>query len=552
VPCKVERHGVARRRALVWGAILLVAFLAPAGPKLLEGDELVPLDTAAYMRAAREVQRRGGPVAMLVGCITGTYREANRMPLYIGLLSLLPGGTLRSLLYAKVLTLGIASIGLLVAYACAWRTWGPIAAVAAGAAIAVNSHYLLYGTVVASETLLSLWLTVTWVLLVRYQRGRGDFAPVGASVALAYLSKGSGIFVAPLSLVVAGVKERWRAFASRGVWVAVGIFVLATCPLLARNVRLYGAPFYNENTHVMWQDAWEEKYSPDPELNRPTLATYCARHTAGDALARLGRGIWQQGVYSVVVMGQTTLFHEILGWKVWPLGLLALGLGLVPLVRRPDRSAALIGWGMFAGFNLFFAWYPVKDARFVAPLVPVMMILSGRGAHLAFRAASRAWLPLRGVRPWRGVAAVTALMLVANSALAPRLAPVREALTPPPGYFDLLCWLSGHTTRKTVVMMGPSHEYDYFWTDAVGGHQVPVPWVHSMDDLQRAIREQEVDYLVVDYSTLRQRAGAFQGWMTAVGEAVRVKEVPAGWRPVFFAGDGPGAIVFDVARCAHQ
>jgi len=541
-----------RRRAVVWGTIVLLAFLAPAGQKFLEGEEFVPLDTAAYLTTAREVHQRGGPVGLLLGCFTGSYREANRMPLYIGILSLLPSETIRVLPYAKLVTLAIGAAALLTIFACARRLFGLPAAVVACAALAINSHYLLYSTVVASEALLALWVMLTWFFLARYLQGRGRFMWVGLGIALAYLSKGSGLFLAPLALAVAVWKERARLWRSREVWAGVAVFLVVALPLMVRNARVYGSPFYNENTSVMWQDSWEERYSPDREVSRPTFGTYRARHTARDAAARIARGAWQQGVYSVVALGETALFHEILGWKVWPFGLLALGLGFLPLLRRSDRAPARLGWAIFLGFNLFFAWYPVKDVRFIVPVVPVLTILAGRGAHIAVRGAARAWRPLRRVRPWFVTRGVASAVLVANAALAPRLAPVRKALTPPPGYFELFRWLRDHATESSVIMMGPSHEYDYFWTDEVRGRRIAVPWADSIRALQRVVGNEGVDYVVVDRSTLRQRESTFAGWISPEGDAVRVERVPAGWRPVFTAGGrSPSVVVFEVVASAN-
>ena len=537
-----------RRRALIWLLVMVVALLVSGVPKLFEGDEFVPLDTVAYLKAAGEVRERGGPLPLLWDCFRGSYRRANRMPLYIALLSMLPCDTAAVLVYAKVLSLLLGAVGVVVIFQCARNLFGLPAAVAAAAALAINTVYLLYSSVVACEILFTIWTTLAWWLIVRYLKGSGTFVWIGLTIGLTYLTKANGLFLAPLAVAAALYKERKRIFRARQFWLGVLTFFLVASPILVRNTRVYGSPFYNANSSVMWLDRWEDRFSPDPAVSRPSLRTYLRTHTPGQAAERFFRGGLQQGKYSVIAAGQTTLFSARLRLKVWPFGLLTLLLAMVPLARKQDRAAALTAWLIFGGFNLFFAWYPVKDIRFVMPLVPMMLVLAGRGVHLLLRRFAKMWRPAQRIAPWPVVAGVAGLVLLTNAALIPKRIPKTNALTPPPGYSELLTWLRDHSTENTVRMMGPSHAYEYFWSASLRGRRIPVPWVKSMEELQSVIRKKRVRYVVVDYSTLSQRRPAFAGWIRLKGKTVPVEQTPPGWQEIFTAGSSPAVIVFEISQ----
>ncbi len=538
--------GLSHSGRRVAGCLLLLAlagFLLAGLNKLHEEPEFCPYDTGAYLRGAREVRQTGGPARMLADCYAGRYAEAGRMPLYIALLSALPVDRLRGVGWAKLLTLGIAAAGVVVCGLAGRRLFGAAAGVLAAALMACNTSWLTQGTTVCCEPLFAIWILMEWAFMVRYVRtGRGGVW-IGLFIGLAYVTKANGLFLLPAALGAFAWRERRRLWRSREAWAALLALAVVMSPVLVRNVRLYGSPLYNENKSFIWTNHPDELFSPDVHVRAPTAALFWRTHTLRQIVHRAATGIFQQGVYSVVAVGQTYPLNERLRLKAWPLGLLLLLLAIAPLCSRATRPAAVLAWGTFAIFFLFFAWYPARDIRFIFPLVPILLILAARGFFPALRRAARA---ARRIVPARRIALAAALLLAcATIALAApwkglRLDPLASYRLPP-GYEALRLWLHAHASKDAPVLLGPSHAYAYFWDAGLEGCIAPVPWT-TADALGPAMRAAGARYAVLDYSLLRNRAG-LREWVDVADDSVRLAKLPAPWRVAFRDPADPPAFI---------
>ncbi len=533
------RRGLGRLLVLA-----LAGFLLAGLNKLHEEPEFCPYDTGAYLRVAREVRQNGGPLRMLADCYAGRYAEAGRMPLYIALLSPLPVDRLQGVGWAKLLTLAIAAAGVVVCGLAGRRLFGAAAGVLAAALLACNTAWLTQGTTVCCEPLFAIWVLLAWAFMVGYVRtGRGGVW-IGLFIGLAYVTKANGLFLLPPALGAFAWRERRRLWRSREAWAALLALVIVMSPVLVRNVRLYGPPLYNENKSFIWTNHPDELYSPDVNVRAPTAGLFWRTHTLRQIAHRAATGLFQQGVYSVVAVGQTYPLNERLRLKAWPLGLLLLLLALAPLCSRSTRPAAVLAWSIFSIFFLFFAWYPAQDIRFIFPLVPILLILAARGFFPALRRAARA-VSRRTVAA-RRVALIAALVLAcATIALAAPWKGLRQdplaSYRLPPGYEALRIWLHEHASKDAPVMLGPSHAYAYFWDAGLEGCIVPVPWT-TTDALRPAMRAAGARYAVLDYSLLRNRAG-LREWVDAADDSVRLVKLPAPWRVAFRDPADPPAFI---------
>jgi len=90
-------------------------------------------------------------------------------------------------------------------------------------------------------------------------------------------------------------------------------------------------------------------------------------------------------------------------------------------------------------------------------------------------------------------------------------------------------------------MLGPSHEYSYFWDAGLDGCTAPVPWT-TTDALRPAMRAAGARYVVLDYSLLRDRPG-LRSWVEVADDSVRLATLPAPWRVAFGDSADPPAFV---------
>jgi Dolichyl-phosphate-mannose-protein mannosyltransferase len=535
-------RGSRRRQIII--LILMGAVVAILGmAQLHKGEELAPYDTAAYLATARDIRAHGGPPALIVRHFTGEYTQANRMPLYLALLSILPYDSVVVLGWAKALTL-VLGIAVVVGFFILGRkAFGPISAILGATLLAVNSALLFHSTIVACETLFAFWIGLSWILTAAYLRNGRGLPWLGAVIALAYLTKTNGLFMAPIAALAVLHRERFLFWKKKSLWVGVGIFILLISPLLIRNIRVYGSPSHSINTAVMWQDSWEEHFTPNAEHS---MRSYRESHTLADAAKRVVRGGKQQAVYSLVAVGETIPLKQWLGFKVWPVGLLLHILALVPLFRKQDRMGAALGWLTYGGFNLFFAWYPVKDIRFVLPLIPIILILAARGIHLLVRYMNRIRPSLR-ISPWRCayfasmiILCVTILGGLTDKAIYQ--SPLRSYKTPP-GYDKLHTWLQANCREDATIMMGPSHDYAYFWGRPFAGRIVAVPSVASMAALLAYAKQEGIRTIVVDRSIVKQREAAFRGHFAEKDGLIQIENIPNNWGLAFQATPSAACVI---------
>jgi hypothetical protein len=466
------------------------------------------------------------------------------MPLYIALLSPLPVDRIQGLGWAKLLTLGIGGAGIVLCGLIGRGLFGAAAGILAAALLACNTSWLTQGTMVCCEPLFAIWVLLAWAFMVRYVRtGRGGIW-IGLFIGLAYVTKANGLFLVPEALGAFAWRERRRLWRSREAWAALLALVVVASPVLVRNVRLYGSPLYNSNQSFLWVNHPDELYSPDAQVRAPTAALFWRTHTPGQIVHRAATGFIQQGVYSVVATGQTYPLNERLRLKAWPLGLLLLLLALTSFCPRSARPAAVLGWSIFLIFFLFFAWYPAQDIRFIFPLVPILLILAARGLHWTLRRAGKSahWRTITVRRAALGTALLLACATVALAAPGEglRLDP-RACYRLPGGYWELGAWLHEHAAKNDPVMMGPSHEYAYFWDAALDGCIVPVPWTNA-DALRTALRSAGARYVVLDYSLLRNRAG-LRKLADVADDSVRLAKLPPPWRVAFRDRAEPPAFI---------
>lgn len=575
-PAAAQNPGAAaaidRKRAATIAALCLVmlAFLI-LGLDMLRRQhdatpwQISPWDTTAYLTQAREI-REMGIGGWLARCFAGDYPNANQMPLYILFLSTLRFGSIEVIGWAKLISLlfGICSVG--ATFLVAKRLLNLHCAVLAAAGVVWVIPYVYWSSVVACESLLAIWILLAWAAMARYIRVGKGAALLGALIGLAYMTKGTGLLLLPVGLGVvlwreigrlrahrnadattatARRKKRLRRLTrttahlarSKQLLLFLGLFILIASPILVRNVRMAGSPFYAVNQSVMWLDRWEQRFSTDPAERTPTMRSYLESHDAGDVAARILSGWMQQGIYFMVAFTSY-----------------GLPLIVIACLRRQWRRFTMPSVAILLIFFLFFTWYPVRDVRFLMPLVPLGMVLVAAGASLVAEWIARlAGRPSSRAALW-GVAAMGLLLIGYRVATLPTWRglvrnPVRSFQTPP-DYYELLDWLRANVSDDTTWAMGPSHVYAYPWTaHPLPGERRRLPAAEDMDDLRRWLRRERVRLVVLDVSTLEQRRESFEGTIEPGPGGMQLLEIPSGWR-LLGTNRGPRVLfaVFETVR----
>lgn len=371
-----------RGRGLV--ALGLLAYLGLGSHLLHQPDDPSDDDQAAFLQTAVEVQAGGGPLGLLRDLYAGRFSEANRHPLYIGLLSIDPTHD-----FGRRLSLlcGLFTLSLLTAVTVRQRGWlvGGLFCVL----LATNGAFLALSTRAVCDGLMVFWCGLTY-LLARSESWTATMT-IGGLLGLAYLTKGTGLLLMAGYIGWMLLAALWRcgrrmaaqpecAAGLAGhlarVAVVVTIWLIVASPLLVRNVRRYGSPTYNVNSWLMFVDQYID---PAELAGRTSLGDAARRYLDTHSLpAMLNREV--SGL-----VWETYIVLRMLG--PWPLddGRILAGLPLaacvlVTVLAAARREQTLLLMWLLICLPLF-AWYvPIAAGeRFPLPLLAPLLLLAAEG-----------------------------------------------------------------------------------------------------------------------------------------------------------------------------
>ncbi len=370
--------------AIAW-LTFLVAMERGAGLQ-----DLRTTDSAAFSRYASEVASEGGPLALAGMLYSGTYAEANQHPLLIGILSMFDNDVISHQHVTMVISLaGFIQLTLLVA-----RLGGHQVAAVFAALLATNATLGHLSVQITCECLLIPLVTICWWSFQRWTEAENRAGPwrvmigCGVVLGLVQLAKGTGpLFLAGtlawlllpaccpaqarLDLPSQDGENRTARHRGRMVLVLLAAWITIASPLLIRNVRIYGSPLYNVNSHFLFLDEFE---NPSEVASRITLGEaakeYFATHSIGEMVQREVTGLAWESFNMARLLGPQPLEES----RVLP-GILLLLLALFGIGLSPGRGYLLVACWLLLMVPLF-AWYdPIvrSGERFLAPLAPALL-----------------------------------------------------------------------------------------------------------------------------------------------------------------------------------
>ncbi len=214
-------------------------------------------DDVEYLDLGNRIRAAGGPLQLWCDLWAGRFAESNRHPLYLALLGAFAHPDYSFHRQAQALTVALGLIALLSCWLMVRRHFGRAPAAATVLLLAAGKTFIECSSREWCEPLLvAFWALAIGAILDGADpagpRSRWAWVRAGVWSGLAYLTKGTGIFI-PVSLALTFLlRHRARALLDRRAWTFAAAFVLVASPLLVRNVRLYGSPLYNQNSRLLW------------------------------------------------------------------------------------------------------------------------------------------------------------------------------------------------------------------------------------------------------------------------------------------------------------
>jgi len=270
--------------------------------------------------------------------------DGNRHPLYPALLALFAEREWAYFTKAKMLSLVIALVGLVVIYWMCHRMFGQDVALLTTLLLSVGYEFRRHSWMVMCEALLIILFFAAWYFTIKGFSRERYWILGGIFAGLAQLTKESGqLFVIAFLLSLLFLYGP-RLLTPKGLWAFIGCYLAVTSVLMAYNYREYGNPLYNFNsTHAMWLEEWEDSYVASPE-ELPTLTSYWQSHSPWDIVTREWEGFEaaRLALILAVIPAYSWYMRDILKSGLGLVALLAGATGLGYLYRDRQCPGRLV------------------------------------------------------------------------------------------------------------------------------------------------------------------------------------------------------------------
>ena len=380
------------------------------------------------------------------------YPNSWRMPGLPSALALALAGTGPTMIAARLVNIAAGALTVALTYAVARRVASGRAALTAALVVALYPTFLLYTSLVATESLVTVPVLAA-ILATSYGSLRA-YAALGVMTALATLVRPAGIALLPVALAVPPLTRR-DAGAGRPPWglcviVTVAGFALAMTPWWLHTVRQHGRLVPLDTTGGInllignsplttgtfkWANVVRlhneflpgvDTTTPDGSDRAASLALANLRAAPGrfvaTAPAKLGALFGLEGrehayLYSVGYLGTATS-STVWIWgagvlAAFPLLVVAALTGLTVRAPLPPVTAIALA---FVGTSAAMHLLSFGDPRFHLPFVPLLAVIATRLEQIG-----------AGVHRWRTILA-GAIVVALALAWAPQLATYLDAL----------------------------------------------------------------------------------------------------------------------------
>ena len=474
-------------------------------------------DTGSYLEGALFIKENGGVSGFLPMCLTGKFKIAEQHPLPLLLLSTFASRDLSFFTEAKLLSLFIGLLFVVVLFFATKNLFGQSVAFLSSFLMVFNIAFLVRSSNVTVEPLLMLFLLLSWFFMVKGLDSNRLWILAGISTGLAYMTKGPAISMIPIFVISNLIIFRLRILKNLYFWLFFLFFLLSASPLILRNVIVYSSPFYEGiNPHVFWLDSFGEfskyllsvnwsQHTYNTVSNMPTLHSYLQTHSFEEIVKRIIGG----------AIGEFKLLVNGLNLLIIPKGRMYFSLilfffFLIGLISEIRKKRTIYTIAVLLVFFIPFAWiYQVLPVvRYVTPIIPFMVIYSSLGVIETIRyldsRLSRSSIRLLPKVPY---VLMAVLILFAGYYMATKKvsSPLHSAnIVLSDDQVELFNWLRENVGKEDFVLLGPTNHYwGYLWYAGFKGKLVPTSGnvlpldEENMEVFSAFLRERNVNVIVL-------------------------------------------------------
>lgn len=530
----------------VFVLILLTACYIAAGSLGIQAHkDPGEMDTPAYLSAAWQIHETGGVLGHIQNCLNGVYREATQHPVYLLLLSPFASHDIHFFVRAKIVSFFIGLLFLAVLFWVVRSLFGSSCAFLTACLLLMSAMFINLSTLVACESLLVLFFILFWFFAARgFEKGK-YWLWAGFFSGAAFLTKSLAILILPVFLFLAIFlsRPRRRLFSNKYFWGFFAVFFLVSSPLLIRNAKVFGAPFYSDSSAVLWLDRWHDYYRADIKQNPPTLFSYLETHSPGNILSTFFTGFFvrnpkmiSDGLKPFPFWERPLDLEKLQGFYVRTAGWQWLWSGLIVFLalwgwwKKRKHPAAVIAAASLGFFLVFVAWYSkvfpgYPPTRLLYPIVILIVIF-----------ASSAVSDLGKVKWAQAVAGIFAIIYLVSLAanFDWRTLDLRRSYAFTNPFVAQLFWAGNHLREGDTLMVGSVFtSYYFYFEEKLKGKIIAWPQAESLEELEDFIRTRSVRYGILDLPTVAYNLKVYQKYYD-VGPHIGMNAV-AEMPPPFFS-----------------
>lgn len=506
------------------------------------------MDTTAYLSTAYQIRETGGALNHIQNCLTGVYREATQHPLYPLVLSGFARQDIQFFIHAKWASYWIGFLLFGVYFFTVRKILGTSEALVGLCLLVTSATYLHFSTMIACESLLSVFFLLFWFFAAKGFENQKWWIAAGLSAGFAFLTKSLAILALPifiLSVLAISCQRKNNFFKSQYFYLFFAAFFLISSPLLMRNLKVYGTPFYSDSSAVLWIDQWRDYYRADIKENPPTLAGYLKTHPPAAIASTFFKGFFERNPQMIVDglkpfafwenpinLNKLQGFHaKTVKWQsLWALSLIFLCLaGLWKMRKRPETVLAVFSMAVFL---VFVGWYSKVfsgsvPTRLLFPILFFIFIFASRAVcdaiiyffSLVKSADAGRWIVFSA-----GIYSLVYLLCLGNHFDWKKM-DISKSCTLNPIFVEQLRWVDGHLRQGEKIMVGGIFMGNIFYFESqIRGDVVTWPQVKNLEELWIFAHKKSVRYAILDLSTAAYNTAVYHDYFQ-VGPNVGLRKM---------------------------
>lgn len=549
-----------RLHTVVFVVLLSVTFLLIGSYKMNEAVDPSFDDTGSYLEGALFIKEHGGALNFIKLCLTGEYKIALQHPLYLLFLSPFASRDLSFFPEAKLATLILGWIVVLILFFITRNLFGDAAAKIGAVLMVFNAAYMERSTHVDCETLLMIFFLSAWYFMIRGLSDNRYWIWAGVSSGLAYMTKGPEILLIPVFFLSGLFVFRFQILKNKFFWYFFLGFLALACPLFIRNIVVHHTLLYDDyNSNIFWISSLRElsdKYALSLNWHQhtfattkmPTLLSYIHAHSYPEIARRALNGL--TGEAGLLLNSLNLFMIRSPLWRQFA-SLLLTVFFIFGIVRDTDKRRVVYTLTVITIFFIPFAWFFTVYAgmRYLTPLLPLIVAYGAFGCGEFLKEMDRrvpsGYLLFKTYRVVPTALTLFLMPVAVYAAATKNVTPQIHSVDLPDDKRELMDWFRDNVKEDDVVIFRPTVHYwgllwhaDFKGTVAMISRHDPLPDM-DVSEFRDLLKKRKISLIVLHKENYASPPILREYFEYSERDGLLEKKAMEGWHRVYTSTQRP-------------